>query len=144
MQMMYFKIHVEDVGWVDCVTPIKEIDEPEPLDIDFSIVGKCENFDMNRFELMGYSHEASIILQDCYESTKALWECFADAFENFSRMILKPIEDCFEKMFGDWYVGKNEKHFDGVYSKPKMMEYFKMQPNVCNLNNKIRKARNLL
>ena len=48
-------------------------------DIDFSVVGKCENFDMNRYELMGYSHEVSILLQDCYESTKALWECFADA-----------------------------------------------------------------
>ena len=144
MQTMYFKMHVEDIGWVDCVTPIKVVDEPEPQEIAFSIIGKCENFDMNRFELMGYSHEVSIVLQDCYESTKALWECFADAFESFSRTILKPIEDCFEKMFGDWYVGKDEKHFDGVYSKPKMMEYFKMQPNVCNLNNKIRKARNLL
>ena len=39
MQTIYFKMHVEDFGWVDCVTPIKEIDEPEPLDIDFSIVG---------------------------------------------------------------------------------------------------------
>lgn len=128
-----FKMHVEDFGWVDCVTPIKWIDESEPLDLD-----------INRFELMGYSHEASIVLQNCYESTKALWECFADAFESFSRTIMKPIEDYFYEMFEDWYVGKEEKHFDGIYSKPKMMEYFKMQPNVCNLNNKIRKARNLL
>ena len=65
MQKMYFKMHVEDVGWVDCVSvePIQSLDwrdypEEEP--------------ELNRFELMGYSHEASIILQDCYESTKAL------------------------------------------------------------------------
>ena len=137
MRTMYFKMHVEDIGLVDCVSvePIQSLDwrdHPE------------EEPELNQFELMGYSHEASIVLQDCYESTKALWECFADAFENFSRTIMKPIEDAFYELFDSCYVEKDVKHFDGVYSKPKMMEYFKMQPNVCNLNNKIRKARNLL
>lgn len=38
----------------------------------------------------------------------------------------------------------DSRHFDGVYSKPKMKEYYRNRPNIYNINNHIRKARNLL
>lgn len=136
MQRVQYKMYVDDFGWLDCchVGPMIPSEEPE----------EEPEKSLNQFELMGYSHEASVILQESYESTKALWECFADAFVTIARDIMKPIEDCFYELFRTFDYELDKKHFDGAYSKPKMKEYFKMQPNICNLNNKIRKVRNLL
>ena len=136
-----FQMHVEDLGWIDCchVEPINSSEDwrdyPEPE----------EKIVCDQFELMGFSYEASVQLQASFDATNAICSTVAEAFVNILRVIMEPIEDCFYKMFRDLdSLVIKEKHFDGVYNRPKMREYFKMQPNVCNLNNKIRKARNLL
>ena len=94
---------------------------------------------------MDFSYEASVELQESFDAMNVIWLSIAEAFADLALDILAPCLECFSGIQEWWIsVGVEEKHFDGVYNRPKMREYFKMQPNVCNLNNKIRKARNLL
>jgi len=62
-------------------------------------------------------------------------------------MAMQPsIRECItylDKLFSSWEP-KSKRHFEGIYSRPKMEEYYKRQPNQINLNKNIRKARNRL
>ena len=137
MQRVQYKMYVDDFGWLDCchVGPMIPSEEPE----------EEPEVPLNKFELMDFSYEASVELQESFDAINAVWSTIADAFATLARETLAPCLECFSGI-QEWLssVDVEEKHFDGVYSKPKMKEYFKMQPNICNLNNKIRKVRNLL
>ena len=101
-----------------------------------------EDYEFNKYELMGYSHETSLILQAADAFGKSISEVFAQLARAFC-----PIVDYITELWDGLELVNasiEKKHFDGVYSKPKMFEYYKTRPNVLNLNSRIRKVRNLL
>lgn len=155
----------EDNGWTDRwkdlsyeeVAAILDIErdeslqqmiEEEKLDFAFSIVGKGVNpdadeiYEFNKYELMGWSHDASLILIAAEE--------FGEAITVIANQIARAFAPTMDFICDFWDELKEidyyntEKHFDGVYYKPKMFEYYKTRPNAVNLNHKIRKARNSL
>lgn len=75
----------------------------------------------------------------CNECSVLISRCKKSYFEEVD----SELEEL-DEIDSDYYIDFEKKHFDGFYSRPKMNEYFNMHPNVCNLNNKIKKARNLL
>ena len=135
MQRVQYKMYVDDFGWIDCWHVGQMIPSEEPEEEP--------EIPLNKFGSMDFSYEASVELQESFDAINAVWSVFAEAFVNIALETLRPIYDYLADIFENYYVGKSERHFDGVYNRPKMREYFKMQPNICNLNNKIRKARNL-
>ncbi len=115
----------------------------DKLDFAFSIVGKGINPDADEaYELMGWSHESSLILlaaEEFGEAMIVLANQIAIAFAPTMDFICELWDDLNDNNFYN-----SKKHLDGVYYKPKMFEYYKTRPNAVNLNHKIRKARNSL
>ena len=101
-----------------------------------------EDYECNKYELMGYSHEASLILQAADAFGKSISEVCAQLARAFC-----PVVDYITELWNSlesFEIYNDDRHFDGVYNKPKMFEYYKTRPNVLNLNSRIRKVRNLL
>jgi len=102
-----------------------------------------DEYEFNKYELMGYSHEASLILlaSDAFgEAMQSVCEQLTRAFNPFVTLMSEYWDDL---RTIDFRVC-DDRHFDGVYSKPKMFEYYKNRPTALNLNSRIRKVRNLL
>lgn len=88
--------------------------------------------------------ECSVLISRCKKSY--FEEVDSDASDQISEHVdvdYPELEEL-DEIDSYYYINFEKKHFDGFYSRPKMNECFKMHPNVCNLNNKIKKARNLL
>lgn len=102
-----------------------------------------EEYEFNKYELMGYSHEVSLILLS--------FDAFGEAMQSVCEQLTRAFNPFVTSMSEYWddlrtidFCVCNDRHFDGVYSKPKMFEYYKTRPNALNLNRRIRKVRNLL
>jgi len=134
-----------EIGGVQNIEGVAEMHEEK---FAFSIVGKGVNpdadecYEFNKYELLGWSHDASLILlaaEEFGEAMTVIANQIARAFAPTMDFVCELWDDLNDN---DFYNSK--KHFDGVYYKPKMFEYYKTRPNAVNLNHKIRKVRNSL